>query len=61
MKQAWLEHNPNMDNADADCLAELGEIINDTEAEVAKTLQTSYAVLWVRGTAMNPKRTKQPQ
>ena len=61
MKQAWLEHDPTVDKVDADCLVKLGDIVNNREAEVAETLQTSYAVLQERDTATDPKRSRWPR
>ena len=58
MKQAWREHDPSVDDADADCLGELDEIVNSKKAEVAETLKTSYAVLQRHGIAQVPQRTK---
>ena len=39
MRQAWREHDPNVDNEDADCLEELNYIFKSTKAEVAETLE----------------------
>ena len=61
MKQAWLEHDPSVDIADADCIEELDEIVNNTRAEVAETLEISYAFLQRHGIALEPKQTKRLQ
>ena len=37
MRWAWREHDPTVDNEDADCLEELYEIVKSTKAEVAET------------------------
>ena len=34
IKQAWREHNPNVDRTDADIIKLLGGVVDDNEAEV---------------------------
>ena len=61
MRQAWREHDPTVDNEDADCLEELNKVVKSTKAEVAETSEKAYAVLQLHGIAQNPKRIEREQ
>ena len=61
MKQAWLEHDPNVDTADADSIEELDGIVNNIRAEVARTLEMSQTVLQGHGITIKQRREKKTQ
>ena len=49
MKQAWREHDPDVDDVDNDCLEELDGIVENTKNEVTETAEIAYAVLAKHG------------
>ena len=49
MRQAWREHDPDIDTVDYDCLEELDEIVEEARYEVTMTAEVAYAVLAENG------------
>lgn len=55
IKQAWREHNPNVDRTDADIIKLLGGVVDENEAEVIETLEASNVILQRHKNATNPR------
>ena len=55
LKQAWREHDPNVDTTDADIIEELDGIVYNIKTEVSKTLEISRAVLQKHGIEVKKK------
>ena len=61
MRRAWREHDPTVDNEDADCLDELNNLVKSMKNEVAETLEKSYAILQSHGITQNPETIEREQ